>query len=311
MRRRAAPANAAEPPQLALQELVLTAHRSIDQHAVAFLALVLGVVLFAVVTAIMLVRSAARAASRSKAGRATRSRACATTSSAPMRLLLSEPQVVIDWPAGSDEPSIEGDPAAIGVTASQRVLAFGSWLDAGKASAMEHAVAALRARGEAFAMTLTTLTGHPIEVQGRAIGGRAVLRLKDASGIKRELIELVARFERLSAEATSLRALIEALPSPVWSRDAAGKLTFVNAAYARAVEAKTAADAVERGLELLDSVARENIAQARAGGGAMPAGCALSSPARGALSTYSIFVPRPAAPASAWTRPRSRRCAAR
>ena len=51
-------------------------------------------------------------------------------------------------------------PAILGVSAPHRVLAFGTWLDAGKARAMEHAVEALRARGEAFAMTLTTLTGH-------------------------------------------------------------------------------------------------------------------------------------------------------
>jgi signal transduction histidine kinase len=44
-------------------------------------------------------------------------------------------------------------------------------------------------------------------------------------------------------------------------------LTFVNAAYARAVEAKNSADAVDRHIELLDSAARENIAQARAGSG--------------------------------------------
>src|ERR1700722_14352882 len=52
--------SAAEQPSLALQELVLTAHRSVDQHTIAFLALIVGVVLFAVVTAIMLVRSRAR-----------------------------------------------------------------------------------------------------------------------------------------------------------------------------------------------------------------------------------------------------------
>jgi signal transduction histidine kinase len=112
-------------------------------------------------------------------------------------------------------------------------------------------------------MTLTTLAGHPIEAQGRAIGGRAVLRLKDASGVKRELVELVTRYEKLATEVAPSRALIETLPSPVWTRDATGRLSFVNAAYARAVEAKNAADAIDRRLELLDSAARENIAQAR------------------------------------------------
>ena len=117
-------------------------------------------------------------------------------------------------------------------------------------------------------MTLTTLAGSAIEAQGRAVTGRAVLRLKDLSGVKRELLELAGRHEALLTEVASLRALIERLPSPVWMRDAAGRLAFVNAAYAQAVEARNAVDAVERSLELLDSAARENIARSRAAGGA-------------------------------------------
>jgi len=257
---------AAEQPALTLEELALTAHRSIDQHEIAFLVLVCGVVLFAVVTAILLVRTHSRAArlegwSRDEIARLRNEIDRANA------VILSEPQIVVDWPAGSDEPTIEGDLAALGIPASHRMLAFGSWLDPGKASAMDRAVDALRDRGEAFSMTLATLAGHPVEVQGRAIGGRAVLRLKDASGIKRELVELVARYERQSAELAALRALAAKMPAPVWARNAAGNLTFVNAAYARAVEAKTPAEAVERGLELLDGAARDGIARQRAAGG--------------------------------------------
>ena len=113
---------------------------------------------------------------------------------------------------------------------------------------MEQAVEALRSRGEPFSMAFTTLGGRPIEAQGRAIAGRAVLRLKDASGVKRELLDLAGRHEALLTEVASLRALVEKLPSPVWTRDAAGRLTFVNAAYALAVEAQDPADAIERGL---------------------------------------------------------------
>jgi signal transduction histidine kinase len=262
----ALPAGAAEQPEFALQELVLRAQDKIDQHEITFLALVFGVILFAVVTAIMLVRARARTA---------RLESWSHDEIAKLRdeidranaLLLSEPQVMVDWLAGSDEPAIDGDPAAVGVPASHRVLAFGTWLDAGKASAMERAVTALRARGEAFSMTLTALSGHPIEAQGRAVGGRAVLRLKEASGIKRELAELAARYEKLWAEVAPLRALFETLPSPIWMRDAAGQLTFVNSAYASAVEAKSGTDAVERRLELLDAGLRETIAQARMNNG--------------------------------------------
>ncbi len=256
------PARADGPPTLALHELVLGASRSIDRHEVAVLVLLVGLLLFAVVTAILLLQARAgwarlEASSRDEIAmlRADLDRANA--------LLLSEPQVMVEWLPASDEPSIEGDPAVVGVSVARRVLAFGTWLDAARATAMEQAVDALRARGEAFSMAFTTLSGRPVEAQGRAVAGRAVLRLKDASGVKRELLDLAGRHEGLLREIASLRALIERLPSPVWIRDAARRLTFVNPAYARAVEARDAADAVARNLELLDGSARESIMRAR------------------------------------------------
>jgi signal transduction histidine kinase len=259
------PAAAAEQPSLALHELVLIAQSGIDQHQIAFIAVVCGVVLFAVVTAIMLVLTWARAARQEERRRneIARLREEVDRANALMR---SEPQVVVVWPVGSSEPKIDGDPDAVGVAMAHQVLAFGSWLDAGKASAMEHAVDALRARGEAFAMTLTTRSGHPIEALGRAIGGRAVLRLKNASGVNRELVELATRHDKLFAEVAPLRALIETLPSPIWARDRDGQLIFVNSAYARAVDAKSSADAIEHRTEFLDSTARAGIAQSHMNG---------------------------------------------
>jgi signal transduction histidine kinase len=282
----ALPAAAEPKPAVALHELVLSAQDRIDRHELAVLVLLLGLICFAVVTAIMLVRSRARF---------TRLDAWSRDEIAALRndldranaLLLSEPQVMIDWPAGSDEPRVEGDPGIVGAAAGHRVLAFGSWLDAGKAQAMERAVEGLRVRGEGFSMTVSTVQGHPIEVQGRAIGGRAVLRLKDASGIKRDLAELLSRHENLLAEVTSQRALIENLPAPVWTRDATGQLTFVNAAYARAVEAASATDAVTRRLELLDSAARDNIARARIATGAYSG--RLPAVVAGARRTFDVL----------------------
>ena len=194
------PAGATEQPSLSLQELVLNAHRDIVAHEIAFLALIAGVVFLAVVVTVALVRARGHTADTEpwSDNEATKLREAIDRANA---LQLSEPQVVIDWPVGSEEPGIEGDPAAIGLSAAQAPLDFDSWLDAGRASTMERAIDALRARGEPFAMTLTTITGHPLEAQGRAVGGHAILRLKDASGIKRELVELIARYDALSAEA--------------------------------------------------------------------------------------------------------------
>ena len=59
-----------------------------------------------------------------------------------------------------------------------------------------------------------------------------------------------------------MRALIAAVPSPIWARDEAGKLTFVNHAYARAVEAKDWAEAVERASELFEHGGRSELLRA-------------------------------------------------
>jgi len=218
--------------------------------------------LFAIVTATVLLRTRRRMAWLQDGTRdaITALRAEADRARA---LLLSEPQVVIDWPAASNQPCIEGDPAALGLPRGHELLVLNRWLEGSKAAAMARAMEALCARGEPFSMALNTLAGHPIEAQGRALGGHAVLRLRDAGGIKRELVELLERYEKLAAEAAGLRAVVETLPSPVWTRNAGGQLTFVNQAYARAVQANSAAAAINERLELLDRPARENIVQAR------------------------------------------------
>ncbi len=244
----------------------LAAFAALDRNEIAALALTLGVLFFAVTTAILLVRTRHRAA-LDEANLRDQIGALRAEADRFNALLLSEPQILVSWAAGHDEPEIIGDAALLTpASVPQRVLAFGSWLEPAKAQAMEHAVEALRADGESFAMSLVTLAGHVVEADGRAIGGRAVLRLRDVSGVNRDFAELAARHDKLSGDFESLRALIDALPAPVWARDIAGSLMFVNAAYVRAVEASNAADAMARSVELLDRTEREEASRARSAG---------------------------------------------
>jgi signal transduction histidine kinase len=255
-----------EIPGLHHFDVYLDAFAELNSSEIAAAVLTLGVLLFAVVTAIMLVRmrlrsSAADAASRDEI------MALKTERDRLNALLMSEPQILISWAAADNEPDILGDTTLVtSASMPQRALAFGSWLEPDKAQAMEHAVDALRADGEGFSMQLMTLAGRAVEADGRAIGGRAVLRLRDASGLKRELAEINARHEKLVSDTESLRMLIDALPSPVWARDISGSLTFVNPAYARAVDAKDAGDALARSVELLTRVTRDEASRARATG---------------------------------------------
>ena len=90
----------------------IAAFLQLDRHELAALALTLGILCFAVVTAILLVRTRQRlgdaeaaALDESIAARAAIDRAYA--------LLMSEPQVLIAWAAASDEPEIIGDPSLV------------------------------------------------------------------------------------------------------------------------------------------------------------------------------------------------------
>jgi signal transduction histidine kinase len=255
---------AAEPVPRSLFAAVIAAFAALERHEIAALALTLGVVFFAVVTAIALVRTRARAGEREAAARAEII-ALRDQADRANALLLAEPQIIIAWPASGEEPEIVGDPAILTPTpVPRRVLAFGTWLDPERARAMEQAVDVLRASGTGFAMTMPTATGRFVEAEGRAIGGRAILRIKDVSGIKREYVDLAARHHDLLREIDTMRALIAALPSPIWARHANGRLAFVNAAYAIAVEAKDAADAIARNIDLLDRNGREGLERAHA-----------------------------------------------
>jgi signal transduction histidine kinase len=236
---------------------------ALGQHETATLTLTLGLLLFAVLATIVLVRTRRAADQVTSVSRDQVMQLHAEVDRLKA-LLLSAPQVLVAWAAATDEADILGDTGIVvsdGVP--ERVLAFGSWLEAATAQRMQHAVERLRSEGCGFVMTLTTRAGRPIEAEGRVVAGCAVLRLRDISGIESELIDLAARHDRLLSDVETMKALLDSLPAPVWARDTSGRLSFVNSAYARAVEAKNAADAVAREFELLDRAARDEITRTR------------------------------------------------
>ena len=243
--------------------IVQQATTAIGRHDFATLTIIGGLVGFSVLATIALART--RYGNRRNAVSRDEAMAMQAEIDRLRQLLLSEPQVLVTWPAASDEPDILGDISIVG-PGTPRVLAFGTWLESAAAQRMEDAVARLRADGRGFTMTLTTQAGRPLEAEGRALGGRAILRLRDVSGIESELIAVSTRHDRVAGDLATLKSMLEALPTPVWARDAAGRLIFANGAYARAVEANNAVDAVERELELLERTARAEISRLRAGG---------------------------------------------
>jgi signal transduction histidine kinase len=237
-----------------------------NRQEIAVLTTALALLCFSVVAAILLMRTRLRAA-RSEARLRSDIQDLQFQADRFRALLFAEPQILISWAAGDNRPQISGDtlllmPPDTQSSPPQRILAFGTWLPPEPALQMDHAVDALREAGEGFLLNLTTSNGHSVEAMGRAIGGQAIVRIRELSGLRRELAETNLRLKALSEETEMLRGFAAAAPWPIWAKHARGGISYANPAYAGATEAAGVADAIDRDLELLDSGDRNDMDRA-------------------------------------------------
>ncbi len=256
-----APADAGDLPF----QHVISAFFDLNRQEIAVLTTALALLGFSVVAAVLLMRTRLRAAGNEERLRADVGD-LQVQADRLRALLFAEPQILISWAAGDNRPEISGDISLLMPDTQQnqpqRILAFGTWLPPEPALQMDHAVDALRDAGEGFLLNLTTSTGHSLEAMGRAIGGQAIVRIRGLTGLRRELAEMTVRHKALLDETEILRAFLAAAPWPIWAKRAKGDLSYANAAYVRAAEATSAADAIERHLELLDSSDRNDMDRA-------------------------------------------------
>src|SRR5258708_2332365 len=244
----------------------ISAHLDLNHQEFAVLTTALALVGFSVVAAILLMRTRVRAA-RSEAGLRANIADLQAQADRFRALLFAEPQILIAWPAGDNRPQISGDTALLMPQEAQqhqrqRILAFGTWLPPEPALQMDHAVDALREHGEGFMLNLTTSNGRLIEAMGRAIGGPAIVRIRELGGLSRGLAESHPRYTTLFEETEVLLDFAAAAPWPIWAKSAQGDLRYANAAYAKATEAAGVADAIHRNLELLESDQRDELSRA-------------------------------------------------
>jgi signal transduction histidine kinase len=233
-----------------------------NRQEVAVLTTALALLGFSVLAAILLMHTRIRAA-KAEARLHTKIEGLQLQADRYRALLFAEPQILISWAAGDNRPRISGDISLLmQQDTPQRILAFGTWLPPEPALQMDHAVDALRESGEGFLLNLTTSNGHSIEAMGRAIGGQAIVRIRELSGLRRELAETNFRLKALMEETEMLRGFADAAPFPIWAKDVKGELAYANAAYVQATEASNVADAIGRHLELLDSPHRAEMERA-------------------------------------------------
>jgi signal transduction histidine kinase len=230
-----------------------------DLYAAIVFAAFMGLVIFATSTAMLYLRERRRWADQE--GRLSRQIEDLRSAKDRAELLTgAERQVIVTWAGREGEPRFEGDPSIVAADATfRRSLAFGSWLNAADAALIEGAVARLRERGEGFRLILRTSGERFIEAEGRTLSGQALLRLRDVTGDRFNLLRCREEMAGIKRELGALHTLLDVMAQPVWLRDANGHLAWANRAYLAAVEAKDLDSAKARSAELLDRAARAEL----------------------------------------------------
>ncbi len=191
-------------------------------------------------------------------------------------LLDADDQRTVVWDTAVTDPQVFGGlPERTGAPAERNAfLSFRAWLSPESAVMLEEATDKLRRTGEGFQIALRTAGGTLVEATGRTSGRRAILRLRELSGERKSFAELKEQAIFVIGELSALRALADMLPIPLWRRNRIGKLTWVNAAYVRAVDAASQESVLTAGIELLPSRSRDAIRAAHIAGRAFNEGVA-------------------------------------
>ncbi|MEZ0172481.1 PAS-domain containing protein [Microvirga sp. TS319] len=238
----------------------------LNLHSAAAFGLFMGLVSLTTITSLLLMVERRRSA---RVERTLRKELTALRGSDDLATLLmgSERQLLVSWHGRDSEPRFQGDPSIIGEGApAQRALAFGTWMQPSDAAAAEASLEQLKQRGEAFRQVAHTLFNRFIDVEGRTIGGRAILRLRDVTGDRADLLKTRAELATSRSDLRSMTMLLDDVAYPLWIRDSGDKLIWANQAYLRAVEAQDLDEAISRSIELLSERARDEASRQRRNG---------------------------------------------
>jgi len=182
----------------------------LDAQTLLTLGINLGIIAFAVGTAIACMRATKRAR-KQEAKAASEAERYALSESTLETVLAAEPQALLTLTeTGEPELLVSNLPLGFGVPREpERLLNFTSWLDASSTAELEPAMQALAERGEAFNLMVRTKRDRYVEIDGRTAGRSLVLKVRNIAGQRLELAELAARHKELEAQVTALRALLD------------------------------------------------------------------------------------------------------
>ncbi|MGI9386910.1 MAG: PAS-domain containing protein, partial [Methyloligellaceae bacterium] len=226
-----------------------------------------GVIAVAVLAALSFLQ-ATRRARRAQMRAVTKVDAVERNLQAAESIFKAEPQALIFWEdSGKPHLITNGLDQSLGVPADgTELLKFRAWLQPESASELDGGLNRLFQNGEPFNVMLKTNNGAHVEADGRAAGGRLILKIRDLAGRRLELAQICEQHERLESVITAHRALLEAIPMPVWFRGDDGRIEWVNQAYIATVGASDPGAVTEQQTELLEARQKEAVETALARG---------------------------------------------
>ena len=245
------------PSAAAAGPLDLVSELGLDPQASVLAGVMAGSILFAVVAAGLFVR----ATQRNKLAELNARRHAESLSrerSSLQSLLAVEPQIMVRWENGA-APEIAASTLDAGLNLPENcddLLNFGSWLEKRSAILLQKQLDQLVEAGTGFSQEIETQSGLMLDVTGRASGSNAVLKIKEASHEISGPDSSADQGKKVLDLDISL-ALFDAIPLPVWFRDRAGKLSWVNQAYTRSVDAANSTEVCQQQLEFLSSRQRD------------------------------------------------------
>ena len=108
---------------------------------------------------------------------------------------------------------------------------FEGWIEEDDRKELTVAMQQLRATGQKFDLDVRTKGGTLVNVHGRPIGARLIIRLRDLSRLQRDFADALHLCANLEAESQHLKQLLNAVDFPVWTADVNGLVSWSNDAF--------------------------------------------------------------------------------
>ncbi len=239
-------------------ELLVRIPNSPESYEILVMAIYGGALSFALLSALWLIRQRGNMVSENK--RFKHALADLRVSHDRNEALVNMPDHrIVVW-NGIDEEAIVlgGLPQATGAPENPgHFLRFGQWIDQTSSQSFEESVTELRGNAIGFESVIKSRGGGVLEVSGSISGSYAVVKFRELRGVREELAQLKVEYENLSHSFNHVELLLAKLPMPFWLRDSAGALSWVNKAYADALEVADPKAVVDANMDLFDSEQRE------------------------------------------------------